>query len=329
MDTYEQAGMRRYYFPYLIAQALGYVLVAALTITDSEMGARDIVESLLCAPAIAMLFRFFVYLYRVIRMRFGWIISFLGAFIGATCIFTAIVRIVYVSPISTYTAIALASIISLYILCLDVKTIATGERTPNPQNRIKIMAIAAVLLLVVITTCAVALFRGQYKKPEVSETTAAETIPADSVDANCFDASSPILEDLCEKSLVLSIAQEQDDIEDGYEIPAGSAVKAAYYLKALDPAYPHMDGWHNTVVNNAVMIITSYRVKNSTGFTFDKEEWNAWVYPNFTIGENGTLTYDSKNEHSFYLSGDSLEDIRKWMNKEYTDMSIVQLDLSE
>lgn len=105
MDTYERAGMRRYYFPYLIAQALGYVLVAALTITDSEMGTRDIVESILCAPAIALLFRFFVYLYRVIRIRFGWIISFFGVFIGMTCIFTAIVRIVYVSPISTYTAI--------------------------------------------------------------------------------------------------------------------------------------------------------------------------------------------------------------------------------
>ena len=106
-------------------------------------------------------------------------------------------------------------------------------------------------------------------------------------------------------------------------------MKAAYYLKAADPAYPHMDGWHNTVVNNAVMIITSYRVKNDTGFRFDREEWNAWVYPNFTIGENGTLTYDSENAHSFYLSGDSLEDIREWMNKEYTDMSIVRLELSE
>ena len=329
MDTYERAGMRRYYFPYLIAQALGYVLVAALTITDSEMGTRDIVESILCAPAIALLFRFFVYLYRVIRMRFGWIISFFGAFIGMTCIFTAIVRIVYVSPISTYTAILLASIISLYTLCLDVRTIAAGERTANPSNRMIIIAIAAVLLFIVLTTCAVALFRGQYKQPEMRETTAEETFPADPVDANCFDASSPVLADLCEKSLALSIAQEQDDIEDGYEIPAGSAVKAAYYLKAADPAYPHMDGWHNTVVNNAVMIITSYRVKNDIGFSFDREEWNAWVYPNFTIGENGTLTYDSENAHSFYLSGDSLEDIREWMNKEYADMSIVRLELSE
>lgn len=75
------------------------------------------------------------------------------------------------------------------------------------------------------------------------------------------------------------------------------------------------------------MIVTSYRVKNSTGFTFDREEWNAWVYPNFTVGADGTLTYDTESEHSFYLNGDSLEDISKWLEKEYADMNITKLTL--
>ena len=327
MNTYERSEVRHYYLPYVIAQALGYVLVAALTITDSEIGVRDIVEGIICSPAIALLFRFAVYLYRVIRMYFGRIISLLGAFIGTTCIFTAIVRIVYVSPISTYATIALASLVSIYILCLDIKTLVAGERAANGKRKGIIITISAVLLCMVITTCLVALLRGKYNKPENNEATMVETLSEDSVDADCFDPPCPVLANLCEKSLAMSNDQERDDIEDGYEVPVKSAVKAAYYLKTVDLSYPHIDGWHNIAVNNAVMIVTSYRVKNSTGFTFDREEWNEWVYPNFTVGADGTLTYDTESEHSFYLSGDSLEDISKWLEKEYADMNITKLML--
>lgn len=323
MDTNGQAEMRRYYWPYVLAEFLGYVLVAVFAFSYPETNFLVIMEAICVSPVFALVFRFTVFLYRVIRSWFGPIISGVGAFMGMMGILTGILKLVGVSRVSTYSIFILVTIVSIFMLFLDVKTIAKGDRTINPGIRGLVWIVSAVLLCIVIVSCAVSFFTGKYNDPKKAKKV--EPVKEYLMDADYFNSPSTVISDLCEKSMVLSQQEEKRRMEDGFAIPVGSDIGGAYYLKLGDSAYSHMDGWHGVAVKNAVVIVTGYRIKTTGSYQYERAEWYVWVYPNFFTAPDGTITYETENEHKYRLTEENYEGVYEWIQKEYSDMEITEL----
>lgn len=50
-----------------------------------------------------------------------------------------------------------------------------------------------------------------------------------------------------------------------------------------------------------------------------------WVYPNFFVERDGTVTYETENEHKYRLTEENYEGVYEWMQKEYADMEVTEL----
>lgn len=198
----------------------------------------------------------------------------------------------------------------------------------------KAKGIISILVLVAILFglfYLIPLFRekGQNDQKNESNIDTFNEIPDTPVDASCFNNSSPILLSLCSKSLTYSQESEQDSIESGLEVPVGSTIRKAYFMKAIDAAWPHIYYGKNVTVNNAVVVISNYRIQYPHNTNWTRETWLVWVYPNFTFDDSGNLNYETEHEYYQFLASDSIEEVQAWLFEEYRKMDITELDFAE
>ena len=102
---------------------------------------------------------------------------------------------------------------------------------------------------------------------------------------------------------------------------------AAYFLNVKEPGTEHYDYGDNIKMQNAVMIVTNYRV-NIANWT-ERDEWTVWVYPDFGTDDNGIYTYPESKVYEDGLLAQDISEVYEGICEEYADMDISQLSIPE
>ena len=90
------------------------------------------------------------------------------------------------------------------------------------------------------------------------------------------------------------------------------------------PQHPY-DFHAGTYMYNAVVVIAHYNV--SIANTPPRDEWQVCFFPNFTIDDTGTFSYDAESEYyGEWLSADFGE-LSATLRQEYDDMDFIALEI--
>ncbi len=143
------------------------------------------------------------------------------------------------------------------------------------------------------------------------------------VDASCFHPSKVAYCDVVENALGKSLAEEQEKWDSGDTILTRSSVKAVYFLSMKDPGTVHNDYGDNVKMFNVLLVVTSYRI-DIHGMV-QRDNWNIWAYPDFTLDADGQLTYSQEKEYEDFLLAEDRNEVYEWICKEYSDMMITEL----
>ena len=168
----------------------------------------------------------------------------------------------------------------------------------------------------------------------VTNTTASmhEETDNDSMELLVFDAAQLNVNDniylsVCEKALIYGAGEEQEDRDSGHAILEETTLKGAYFLSCTDPNTPHYDFRAGTYMYNAVVMIAHYNV--SIANTPPRDEWQVCFFPNFTIDDTGTFSYDAESEYyGEWLSADFGE-LSTTLRQEYNGMDFTVLEIPE
>ena len=90
-----------------------------------------------------------------------------------------------------------------------------------------------------------------------------------------------------------------------------------------EPGTEHYDYGDNVKMQNAVMIVTNYRVNIAN--MAERDEWTIWLYPDFGMDENGEYAYAIEKVHEDGLLAEDMNEVYEWISKEYSDMEINEL----
>jgi len=132
------------------------------------------------------------------------------------------------------------------------------------------------------------------------------------------------LPSLISRAMEGSAAQEAYDKEFGYQITKTSAVDAAFFLTAKDPANPGRDSNAGYLRHNVLIIVThfSYEYEGE-----QKNQWMIWIFPNYILDPEGNFVSTEESSGCRVMGGESLENVMDWLRREYDDMDITQLQL--
>lgn len=200
-----------------------------------------------------------------------------------------------------------------------------------------LFAFTALILLFIALMIIDSIENKEKQKDMVSTDSYIQTVPAPTTadgqkialltDASKLDVTDEVYLAICEKSLERSLELETKDEESGDKILRSSSINAAYFLNVKEPGTEHYDYGDNIKMQNAVMIVTNYRV-NIANWT-ERDEWTVWVYPDFGTDDNGVYTYPETKVYEDGLLAEDINEVYEWICKEYADMDITQLSIPE
>ena len=137
-----------------------------------------------------------------------------------------------------------------------------------------------------------------------------------------------MLNTVCQKALDGTLKKERECIDDyGWTITNPTQVHGVFYLEANNPENPYRNILEKLDVSNAIVVVTGYFAAEGSGIPINEWEMYAWVYPNFSFGENGVLSCDTENVYNDSLRSDDMEDFMDWFSSEYSKMNITELNI--
>lgn len=145
------------------------------------------------------------------------------------------------------------------------------------------------------------------------------------VDASLFTANSEALVTVCDKTMDLCKEDETHYEDSGSPVVTPNAIQAVYYLEVKDPDSQHVDYGKSIRFTNAVVVVTSCWV-NVANWQ-EREEWSAWVFPDFYIDSGNILNYEMEKEHSHFMGEQTLNDAYEFICEEYNDMEVYELSI--
>ena len=144
-----------------------------------------------------------------------------------------------------------------------------------------------------------------------------------------YDFSSGLPEDVlqqfCNKAIEYAKAEEQRELDYGFNVTVPTVIHKAYSLSSKDGSL-YYDWAHNSSCINAVIIVTSYSIDFGVASS-GREEWQVWVFPDFSIDAAGTLSYNSEEECIHSLLYSSFDGVYEWICTEYKAMDIAEIPL--
>lgn len=166
-----------------------------------------------------------------------------------------------------------------------------------------------------------------YFLPEVSEKIYVVSGLGEYFDfSNEFPASE--INSLCDKALAASKEMEAVELADGYMVTSPSKIHKVFSMKIKDPTTVHVDYGYNVQLDNAICIVTSYYVEGTGFMPLSREEWSIWIYPNYFINGEGTLSHEEEKDYDLWTTEDSIDTVLSWLYDEYGDMTIAEVNLA-
>lgn len=214
---------------------------------------------------------------------------------------------------------------------------AVKAQKQGSKLKIALSAVLVAFIALIVLFIALMLLDGIQNKGKQKDLASTEsyvqTIPAPTTangqiialltDASKLDVTDKIYIEICEKSLDNSLELEVEDEKSGDKILRPSAISAAFFLKMKEPGTEHYDYGDNVKMQNAVMIVTNYRVNIAN--MAERDEWTIWLYPDFGMDENGEYAYAIEKVHEDGLLAEDMNEVYEWISKEYSDMEINEL----